>query len=121
MQNFLTREVVSAISASSSHLYGTHFADCIPSDRYSNTLLVSLNNRISIRDAYSARGGVVDCPVMTTSRGVSASGAATEAMVSEAEESQNHLPMIQPVAEAGVQERVEQSESCDFTIRSYLE
>jgi hypothetical protein len=29
-------------------------------DRYSNTLLVSLNNRISIRDAYSARGGVAN-------------------------------------------------------------
>ncbi|KAI0261479.1 hypothetical protein BGY98DRAFT_1053324, partial [Russula aff. rugulosa BPL654] len=28
---------------------------------YSNTLLVSLNNRISIRDTYGARGGVVDC------------------------------------------------------------
>ena len=29
-------------------------------DRYSNTLLVSLNNRISIRDTYG-RAGVVDC------------------------------------------------------------
>ncbi|KAF8498184.1 hypothetical protein F5888DRAFT_228147 [Russula emetica] len=27
---------------------------------YSNTLLVSFNNRISIRDTYSARGGVID-------------------------------------------------------------
>jgi len=31
-------------------------------DRYSNTLLVSLNNRISIRDAFVARGGVVEFP-----------------------------------------------------------
>jgi hypothetical protein len=32
-------------------------------DRYSNTLLVSLNNRISIRDASEARGVVIDCQV----------------------------------------------------------
>jgi hypothetical protein len=34
-------------------------------DRYSNTLLVSLNNRISIRDTYGSRGGVVGCQVTT--------------------------------------------------------
>lgn len=37
-------------------------------DRYSNTLLVSLNtNRISIRDTYGspARGGAVGCQVTT--------------------------------------------------------
>ena len=32
-------------------------ADCV--DRYSNTLLVSLNNRISFRDASSAAGGAI--------------------------------------------------------------
>ena len=32
-------------------------------DRYSNTLLVSLNNRISIRDTSTACGGVVRSPV----------------------------------------------------------
>jgi hypothetical protein len=37
-------------------------ADCI---RYSNTLFVSLNNRISIRDTFDARGGVVDCQLAT--------------------------------------------------------
>jgi hypothetical protein len=40
-------------------------ADCILLffDRYSNTLLVSLNNRISIRDTCSTRGAVeVVCP-----------------------------------------------------------
>jgi len=31
-------------------------------DRYSNTLLVFLNNRISIRDASVARGGIVQSP-----------------------------------------------------------
>jgi hypothetical protein len=35
-------------------------ADCVLVffDRYSNTLLVSLNNRISIRDTYNARGAI---------------------------------------------------------------
>ncbi|KAH9984771.1 hypothetical protein BJV77DRAFT_1153112 [Russula vinacea] len=32
---------------------------------YSNSLLVSLNNRILIRDTYEARGGVIDCEVVT--------------------------------------------------------
>jgi len=34
-------------------------------DRYSNTLLVFLNNRISIRDASVARGGIVQSPAGT--------------------------------------------------------
>jgi len=77
---------------------------------YSNTLLVSLNNRISIRDTYSAHGGVVDCLVVTTPRSGSAPGATTETMISETEDSQNHLPgMTQPVEEAGVEENVEQN------------
>ena len=59
LQHLRTREAVRAISASSSHMYVTRMADCIYfSDRYSNTLLVSLNNRISIRDMCSARGAV---------------------------------------------------------------
>jgi hypothetical protein len=66
---------------------------------------VSLNNRISIRDAYNARGGDAGCPAVTTPRG--ASGVATDTMIPEAE-SQSHLPgMTQPVAEAEVEERVE--------------
>jgi len=82
---------------------------------------VSLNNRISIRDTYSARGGDVDCPVVTTPRSSSGPGATTEAVISETE-SQNHLPgMTQPVAEAEVEERVEQSESCGITVCSFLE
>lgn len=83
---------------------------------------MSLNNRISIRDKYNARGGIVDCAVMTTPRSGPASGATTETVMSETEESQNHLPgMTQPVAEAEIEERVEQSESCDITIHSCLE
>ena len=82
---------------------------------------MSLNNRISIRDAYNARGGDAGCPAVTTPRGGSASGVATDTMIPEAE-SQSHLPgMTQPVAEAEVEERVEQSESCDITIYSCLE
>jgi hypothetical protein len=43
-------------------------------------------------------------------------------MISETEDSQNHLPgMTQPVEEAGVEEKVEQSESCGITIYSCLE
>jgi hypothetical protein len=69
---------------------------------------VSLNNRISIRDTYSARGGIINCSVVTAPRGGSASGATTEIMVLETEESQNHLPSItQPVAEAEVEEKAE--------------
>ena len=83
---------------------------------------MSLNNRISIRDTYSVHEGVVDCPVVTTPRSGSASGPTTQTMISETEESQNHLPRLsQPVAEAEVEERVEQSESCDITIYSCLE
>jgi hypothetical protein len=51
-------------------------------DRYSNALLASLNNRISIRDTYGTRGGVVD---------------------SVTEKPQNEL-MGQPVAETEVRE-----------------
>ena len=40
-----------------------------PFHRYSNTLLVSLNNRIAIRDSDDARGGFVDCQVVTSFRG----------------------------------------------------
>lgn len=59
---------------------------------------------------------------MSTLRGGPASGATTETMMSETEESQNRLPgMTQPVAEAELEERVEQSESCDITIHSCLE
>lgn len=66
---------------------------------YSNTLLVSLNNRISFRDSYEARGGVVDCQVITDSK------ATKDTTNPEAETTQEDL--IKPlVAEGEVEERV---------------
>jgi len=60
LQHLRTREAVRAISAFSSHMHVTRMADCVLFffDRYSNTLLVSLNNRISIRNTSSARSAV---------------------------------------------------------------
>ena len=87
-------------------------------DRYSNTLLVSLNNRISIRDTYSARGGVVDFqdiagPNISNNFG---SESMTGTMIAEAERPQKDL-MGQPVAETEVRE----SKSHDrIMIRSVL-
>jgi hypothetical protein len=59
-------------------------------DRYSNTLLVSLNNRISIRDTYGARGGVVDCQnvVGSSISNNSSSESTTETMIAETEKPQ---------------------------------
>lgn len=55
--------------------------------RYSNTLLVSLNNRISIRDTSVARGGVVrpagSFPTTTSS------GTTTEFLLTDLEKHQN--------------------------------
>ncbi len=74
-------------------------ADCMRLfDRYSNTLLVSLNNRISIRDAYGARD--VDRQVVM---GPSNSAHSEAIIVSETDESQNNL-MGQPAAEDEVKE-----------------
>jgi hypothetical protein len=74
-------------------------------DRYSNTLLVSLNNRISIRDTCGARGGVVDCQdVAGPSVSInSRSEFTTELMIAETERPQKDL-MGQPVVETEVRE-----------------
>ncbi len=59
LQHLRTRESVRAINAPFFHMHETRMADCFPLfDRYSNTLLVSLNNRISIRETYGARCAV---------------------------------------------------------------
>ena len=75
-------------------------------DRYSNTLLVSLNNRISIRDTYGARGGAVDCQVATLPGSArSVATGTTDVMLLETEKHQK-LPMKLPLAEADADERV---------------
>ena len=60
-------------------------------DRYSNTLFVSLNNRISIRDTYGARQAV-DCQ-LTTSHGDSRSEATMDITLLEVEKQQRKCPM----------------------------
>ena len=74
-------------------------------DWYSNTLLVSLNNRISIRDTYGVRGGVVDCQDMADPNISSnfRSESMTGTMIAETERPQKDL-MGQPVAETEVRE-----------------
>jgi hypothetical protein len=74
-------------------------------DRYSNTLLVSLNNRISIRDTYGARGGVVDCqdaagPSIGNNSRLEFT---TETMIAETEKPRKDL-LGQSVAETEVRE-----------------
>ncbi len=77
-------------------------ADCMRLfDRYSNTLLVSLNNRISIRDAYGTRD--IDRQVVMGPSNRAHSEAIMETNVSETDESQNNL-MGQPAAEDEVKE-----------------
>ena len=91
--------------------------------RYSNTLLVSLNNRISIRDTYGARGGVVDCQNVA---GPSISNnSRPESMITETEKPQEDLMrQLEPVPEAEIEEWVI-GESCGRYIIvpsfSYLE
>jgi len=76
-------------------------------DRYSNTLLVSLNNHISIRDTYGARGGVVDCQDVASPSisNNSRSESTTETMpvIAGTEKPMKDL-MGQPVAETEVRE-----------------
>ena len=67
-------------------------------DRYSNTLLLSLNNRIYIRDSYESRGKVFDCQVVTVPISTR-SEAIEDTIILEAEKSQEDF-MKQPVAEA---------------------
>jgi len=78
---------------------------------YSNTLLVSLNNRISIRDTYGARGGVVasDCQdvagpnISNNSRPEST----TETVITESEKPQeDSMRQLEPVPEAEIEEWV---------------
>ena len=78
-------------------------------DRYSNTLLVSLNNRISIRDTFGARGGVLDCEdvagpsISNNSRPVSTA----ETMIAETEKPQkDFMGQLEPVPEAEIEEWV---------------
>jgi hypothetical protein len=94
LQYLRTREAVRAISASSSQMYVTRMADCIL-DRYSNTLLVSLNNRISIRDAYSARGAV---EVMASPSSSGRSETTADFLFSESEK-QRPQAMVRPQTE----------------------
>ena len=73
--------------------------------------MVSLNNRIAIRDKYEARGPVVDLQTMALFKSSAGSGSTTDTIVLEPEKPRNGR-MNQPVAEAGVKEGVK-SESCN--------
>jgi hypothetical protein len=73
-------------------------------DRYSNTLLVSFNNRISIRDTSEARGVVIDCQVETIPDRAR-SEATMDTIILEAVKPQED-PMKQPVVQAEVEEGV---------------
>ncbi|KAF8486822.1 hypothetical protein DFH94DRAFT_700904 [Russula ochroleuca] len=65
---------------------------------YSNTLLVSLNNRISICESCDTRGKVFDCQVVSVPGGAS-SEATKDTIILEAEKPQEYF-MKQPIAEA---------------------
>jgi hypothetical protein len=67
---------------------------------------VSLNNRISIRDTYGARGlgGVVDCQVATLP-GSARSEATTDVMLLESEKHMKH-PMKHPLTGVDLDGRV---------------
>jgi hypothetical protein len=118
-QYLRTRETVCTIAASPRHPYRshTHMADRVRLvHRYSNTLLVSLNNRISIRDTHGVHGGLVDCQdvagpsISNNSRPKST----TETMItdSEIEKPQEDLMrQLEPVPEAEIEEWVI-GESC---------
>jgi len=78
---------------------------------YSNTLLVSLNNRISIRDTYGARGGVADCQdvagpsISNNSRPESP----TETMITETEKpQQDFMRQLEPIPEAEMEAEMEE-------------
>jgi hypothetical protein len=73
--------------------------DCFPHfDRYSNTLLVSLNNRISIRDTYGARGAV---EVGLSPNSIGRSEATADFMCLESEKQQKQT-MKYPLTEVKV-------------------
>ena len=71
---------------------------------------MSLNNRISIRDTYEARGGVIDCEVVTVPAAAARSEATIDTIILEAVKPQEDL-MKHPIAETEVDERMN-SESC---------
>jgi hypothetical protein len=81
-----------------------------PFGRYSNTLLVSLNNRNSIRDTYYTLGAAVDCQVELHPRNSAHPSATTDGIILEPDKPQTDR-MDQPVAEEEVEERVN-SKSC---------
>jgi hypothetical protein len=86
-------------------------------DSYSNTFLVSLNNRIAIRDKNEARGAVIDRQVMTpfksSARPSAPQGYTTDTLLLEPEKpSSLKGRMDQPVPEAEVVDGVN-SESCN--------
>ena len=90
-QYLLSWEAVRAASASSSHSHLTHGLLHVCHDRYSNTLLVSLNNRISFRDASRAAGGLVDLQAVSPPNNGDSPQATTETIVTGPETSQNNL------------------------------
>jgi hypothetical protein len=63
-------------------------------DRYSNTLLVSLNNRITIRDTSVACGGVVRSPAVTYPS-LARSEPTTDIMLMDMEKSSNSFKIPQ--------------------------
>ena len=73
--------------------------------------MVSLNNRIAIRDNYEARGPVVDLQAMMTFKSSARTGSTTDTIILEPEKPQEGR-MNQPLAEAEVEDGVK-SESCD--------
>ena len=99
------RLIVSSILCTHDWLH-SHF------DRYSNTLLVSLNNHIAIRDSDAAHGGFVDCQVMTSlSFRDGAFSEATKSVTLVPERPPKHLKN-QLVPKAEIEESVN-CESCE--------
>ena len=85
--------------------------DCFPHfDRYTNTLLVSLNNRISIRDTYGARGAV---EVGSSPSSIGRSEATTDFICLESAKQQK-LTMKYPSTEVKVVSERVTSESRDL-------
>jgi hypothetical protein len=75
-------------------------------DRYSNTLFVSLNNRISIRDASVACGGVVRSPAGTFP-GTGHSEATTDIVLMDMEKEKHENALkVRALGETESQDRV---------------
>ncbi len=92
--------------------------DCFPHfDRYSNTLLVSLNNRISIRDTYGARGAV---EVGSSPSSIGRSEATTDSILLESEKQQKQTMKCPSTGVKVVTETViSESRDLDFTGSSH--